>query len=125
MRTRIVNRVPEWRFQAAVIARLHKLECDGLPLTCAGDMNRAKRGLREILEAKATGLTAGEADVRIYMAPGRLLSLELKTPTGRRSKDQVARHTKLAALGFEILTIAAPTPDEMADEVEGLVRARL
>jgi len=125
MRTVVVDRIPEWRYQAEVIARLHKLEADGLPLTCAGDMNRAKRNRRERMEAKVTGLTAGEPDVRVYLSNARLISYELKTPDGSRSKDQKARHARLHALGFEVETIAAKTPAEMADRIEAAVRARL
>ncbi|MGJ4995712.1 hypothetical protein ACQR0Z_14900 [Bradyrhizobium sp. HKCCYLS3077] len=125
METRIVNTIPEWRYQAAVIARLHEMEDRGLPFTCAGDMNRAKRGRRERMEAKVTGMTAGEADVRVYMFGGRLLSIELKTPTGSRSKAQKDRHKKLIALGFTIVTLKADTPEEMADMVEQIVREHL
>lgn len=122
METRVVNTIPEWRYQAAVIARLHDMEDRGLPFTCAGDMNRAKRSRRERMEAKVTGMTAGEADVRVYMFGGRLLSIELKTPTGSRSKAQKDRHKKLGALGFTIVTLKADTPEEMADMVEQIVR---
>ena len=125
MRTRVVNRLPEWRYQAEVISRLHRLEDEGLPIACAGDMNRAKRNRREQMEAKVTGLTAGEPDVRVYMTGGRLLSFEIKTPDGSRSKDQKTRHKALAALGFEVITIAAATPGEMADAIEREVRYRL
>lgn len=125
METRVVNRVPEWRFQAEVISRLHQLEKAGLPLTCAGDMNRAKRNSRERAEAKATGLTAGEPDVRVYLTGGVLVCYELKTPDGSRSKDQRDRHKLLISLGFEIFTIKAKTPVEMADLIEADVRARL
>ncbi|KRR21683.1 hypothetical protein [Bradyrhizobium retamae] len=125
METRIVNNIPEWRYQAAVIARLHAMEDEGLPIACAGDMNRAKRSRRERMEAKVTGLTAGEPDVRVYMTRARLLSFELKTPKGSRSKAQRDRHKLLAALGFEIITIKATTPEELADLVEAEVRARL
>ncbi len=125
METRIVNNIPEWRYQAAVIARLHKMEDEGLPIACAGDMNRAKRKGREQMEAKLTGLTAGEPDIRIYMPFGLLLSIELKTPKGSRSKDQRERHARLAKLGFIVLTLKAPTPEELADLVEAEVRSRL
>lgn len=125
METRIVNTTPEWRYQAEVIARLHKLEDDGLPFTCAGDMNRARRNRRERMEAKVTGLTAGEPDVRVYITGGVLLSFELKTPKGSRSKDQKDRHAKLSALGFEIITVKAKSPEEMADLIEIDVRNRL
>jgi hypothetical protein len=125
METRVVNTIPEWRYQAEAIARLHGLEDRGMPFTCAGDMNRAKRGRREQMEAKVTGMTAGEADVRVYMFGGRLLSIELKTPNGSRSKAQKDRHKKLAHLGFIVVTIKADTPEEMADEVERIVRDHL
>lgn len=125
METRIVNTIPEWRYQAEVIARLHKLEDDGLPIACAGDMNRAKRSRRERMEAKVTGLTAGEPDVRVYVTGGFLLSIELKTPKGSRSKDQKDRHKKLTDLGFTVITAKAPTPEELADEVERIVRSYL
>ncbi|WP_315805494.1 hypothetical protein [Bradyrhizobium sp. SZCCHNS3002] len=124
METRVVNTIPEWRYQAAVIARLHDMEHRGLPFTCAGDMNRAKRSRRERMEAKVTGRTAGEADVRVYMFGGRLLSIELKTPAGSRSRAQKDRHKKLIALGFTIVTLKADTPEEMADMVEQIVRDR-
>lgn len=125
MRTRVVNTIPEWRFQAEVIARLHKMEDDGFPLTCAGDMNAAKRSRAKQIEAKATGLTAGEPDVRVYIAGGRLLSIELKAKKGSRSADQKLRHARLEALGFEVLNPRAPTPEALADLVEAEVRARL
>jgi hypothetical protein len=125
MRTVIVDTIPEWRYQAAVIARLHKLEAEGLPFTCAGDMNRGKRSKRAQMEAKVTGMTGGEPDIRIYMIGGRLFSLELKTPKGSRSKVQRERHALLTKLGFEIITIAGKTPEELADAVEALVRERL
>ncbi|MGJ4951839.1 hypothetical protein [Bradyrhizobium sp. HKCCYLS20291] len=125
METRVVNTIPEWRYQAAVIARLHDMEDRGLPFTCAGDMNRAKRSRRERMEAKVTGMTAGEADVRVYMIGGRLLSIELKTPQGSRSKAQKDRHKKLIALGFTIVTLKADSPEEMADMVEQILREYL
>ncbi|WP_316207308.1 hypothetical protein [Bradyrhizobium sp. SZCCHNR3118] len=121
METRVVDTIPEWRYQAAVIGRLHDMEDRGLPLTCAGDMNRAKRSRRERMEAKVTGMTAGEADVRVYLFGGRLLSIELKTPKGSRSKAQKDRHKKLVHLGFTVVTVKAPTPEEMADMVEAMV----
>lgn len=125
METRVVDRILEWRYQAEVVARLHKLEADGLPLTCAGDMGAGRRSRAERQQAKVTGLTAGEPDVRVYIGGGRLLCFELKTPRGSRSKDQKARHKRLADLGFEVITVAAKTAVEMADLVEIDVRNRL
>jgi hypothetical protein len=125
MRTRVVDRVPEWRYQAEVVARLHNLEAKGWAFTCAGDMAAGARSKAARALAKATGLTAGEPDVRVYLTGGRLLSIELKTPDGRRSKEQRERHARLIALGFEVLTIAAATPEAMADRVEAEIKERL
>lgn len=125
MRTRVVNTIPEWRFQAEVIARLHKMEAEGAPLACAGDMNAAKRSKAKQIEAKATGLTAGEPDVRVYIGGGRLLSIELKAKRGSRSGAQKDRHARLGTLGFEVLNPRADTPEALADLVEAEVRARL
>lgn len=125
MRTRVVNRVPEWRFQAEVIARLHAMEASGLPLTCAGDMNAARRTAAQQLEAKATGLTSGEPDVRVYITGGRLISIELKAKKGRLSQEQKNRHARLVALGFEVLNPRADTPEALADLVEAEVKKRL
>lgn len=121
MKTRVVNSIPEWRYQAEVIARLHKMEANGSPLTCAGDMNAGKRGRG----AKVTGLTAGEPDIRIYLSGGRLLSVEMKRPKGTTSKEQKARHNRLVELGFEVIVVAAATPKEAADLAEKEVMARL
>ncbi|WP_316166894.1 MULTISPECIES: hypothetical protein [unclassified Bradyrhizobium] len=49
---------------------------------------------------EVSGMTAREADVGVYMFGGRLLSIELKTPTESRSKAQKDRQKKLIALGF-------------------------
>ncbi len=125
MKTRVVNRIPEWRFQAEVVARLHEMESAGLPLTCAGDMAAAKRSQAERMTAKVTGLTAGEPDVRVYLAGGRLISIELKAAKGSRSAEQKARHARLNALGFEVLNPRAPTPEALADLVEAEIRKRL
>lgn len=42
-----------------------------LPITCAGDMNRAKRSRRERMDEKVTGLTAGEPTFA-FMSPAGL-----------------------------------------------------
>ena len=35
--------LPEWLLQSHFVAELHRLEALGWPLTCAGDMNAARR----------------------------------------------------------------------------------
>lgn len=92
----------EWQLQAWFVNELHKLEKEGWPLTCAGDMNAAKRGRTAAQIAKLTGLTAGEPDVRIYFPKGVLVQVELKRKGGVLSQAQIDRQVRLAGLGFRI-----------------------
>jgi len=77
----------------------------------AGDMNAGKRAGNR---AKICGLKAGETDIRIYLPRGVLKMIELKTAKGVLSDDQIKRHEKLRALGFEIVVVYAKTPEEAA-----------
>lgn len=125
MQTRVVNNIPEWRYQEAVIKRLRDLEDAGLPIACAGDMAAGKRTPRAIAEAQATGLTPGEPDVRVYLPGARICHIELKTPRGRVSEEQKKRHARLRALGHVVTVIARETPDLAADAAERFVRLTL
>lgn len=108
---RVPKPAPEWRLQAAVVSEFHKYQDGGWKFEFAGDMNAGKRnGSR----AKLTGLKAGEADLRLYMPRGVLKMIELKTAKGVLSQEQKDRHAALRALGFQIETVYAKTPDEAA-----------
>lgn len=100
---------PEWRLQAAVVSEFHRWQDRGFEFEFAGDMNAGKRnGARAIL----CGLKAGETDLRLYLPGATLKMIELKTGTGKLNEDQKKRHAKLRALGFEIETVYAKTPEE-------------
>lgn len=109
--------------QAAVVTTLHRLEKAGAPFTFAGDQNAAKRGPRAASAAKAMGMRAGEPDIRIYLNGGRALLIELKTDRGQRSKEQIARHGVLSALGWQVHTLRCRTPAEAIGRVLGLLSA--
>lgn len=79
--------------------------------TLAADFNAGKR---DATKAKATGVTAGETDLRIYAAQGRLLLIEYKNAEGVVSKEQKARHALLRSLGYRVEVIKSATPDECA-----------
>ena len=122
----------EWRLQAEAVRRLRgmPLYCPAVPadgdlhpraFTIAGDFNAARRSRQEATKAKATGLTPGEPDLRIFAAGGRLLMIELKAQKGAVSDEQIARHALLIGLGYMVVTIHASTEDECADLVEGAV----
>lgn len=104
---------PEWRLQAAVVSEFHKWQDQGWQFEFAGDMNAGKRnGARALL----CGLKAGETDVRIYLPRARLKMIELKTIKGKLSQDQIDRHAKLRALGFEIETVYAKTSEDAVEQ---------
>jgi hypothetical protein len=124
----------EWVLQAEIVRQLRALPefVDDAAhvrpgtFTLAGDFNAARRSMREAAKAKATGLTPGEHDVRLYLDGGRLALIEVKaerTPVSRVQKD---RHALLAALGFTRQTIIrATTPDDAAAQAVELMRGWL
>jgi hypothetical protein len=115
------RRRPEWRLQAEVMARLHKLEDAGWPIASAGDMNAARRTPAEAARAKVTGLTAGEPDVRVYLPAMRIVMFELKGRDGELSEAQKKRHPRLRRLGHDVVVIEVDDPKVAADIVESVV----
>ena len=100
--------IEEWVLQAAGVRALRAMPeyvddaADTKPgtFTLAGDFNAARRSMREQVKAKATGLAAGEHDLRLYLAGGQLGLIEYKAAKTPISADQRQRHALLAALGF-------------------------
>lgn len=122
--------IEEWRLQAEAVRRLSDMpECAATAaavkpgtFTFAADFNAGKR---DATKAKATGVKAGETDLRVYGYAARLLLIEYKNAEGRLSKDQVARHALLRALGYRVEVIKASTPEECASASVALVRGWL
>lgn len=112
----------EWEGQAAQIRRLRAMPEYGKQFLLAGDQNSAKRGPRAQMEAIAAGMTPGEADVRIYLAGGKLRMIENKVGKGRLAQAQLERHAALARLGFVVEVVRFDTVHEAADKAEALVR---
>lgn len=113
--------VLEWRLQAAAVRALRNHPAYGQTFTLAADMNSARRGPQAQMQAKATGLAPGEPDLRIYVAGGRLFSIEYKAARGRLSPEQVARHELLARLGFTVAVVKAVTEDEATEKTLALL----
>lgn len=107
--------------QTHAVSALMKLQLDGVPILFAGDMAGSRRTPSEQLWAKATGLVAGEPDLRVYAAGGRTLFLELKTTSGDVSAVQHARHKALRRLGHTVEVVRAATGEEMAAAMTQLV----
>lgn len=124
----------EWELQAAQVRALRSMpeyartprEAGPGKFTLAGDQNSAKRGPKAQMEAVAAGLTAGEHDVRIYLAGGQIALIENKVGKGRLSPAQVDRHAILSALGFgRQAVVRAVTEQDAAAQAVKLVRGWL
>lgn len=130
----------EWVIQAEIVRQLRAMPEYALKaeiaqrgmFTLAGDFNAARRSMKEAAKAKATGLTGGEHDIRIYMWPswsdagGVLGLIEVKGKDTSFSKDQRARHALLAALGFGRQAIVrSGSPHDAAMQAVSLVRGWL
>ncbi|TPJ86940.1 MULTISPECIES: VRR-NUC domain-containing protein [unclassified Mesorhizobium] len=122
--------IEEWRLQAEAVRQLRAMpeyaasaeDATTASFTLAADFNAGKR---DAAKAKATGVTAGETDLRVYGSAGRLLLVEYKNAEGRLSGDQKDRHALLRALGYRVEVIKASTPEECAVASVSLVRSWL
>jgi hypothetical protein len=92
-------------------------------------MNSGRRTLRETGIAAATGINAGAADVRIFLPAGKLLMAENKRrvngKAGRLSPEQRESHAEFKALGHDIITITADSPEDAAAQLMQAVSERL
>ncbi|MGB3042469.1 MAG: VRR-NUC domain-containing protein [Xanthobacteraceae bacterium] len=127
--TRVVRRtdaVPEWKLQAAQVRALRAMPEFGRRFTLAGDQNAARRGVQTATIAKATGMTPGEHDLRLYLEGGRLGLIENKTEKGRLSPEQRDRHALLYRLGFTYQTVIRATSEaDAAAQAVAVVRGWL
>lgn len=97
----------------------------GWPIRVAGDMNAGRRTLREQGHASATGINAGEPDVRVYLPAGKILLIEFKRDDGVKSDDQDDAHLELTQLGHDVVVLAPANEDEAAEQASALVSIRL
>lgn len=117
--------VLEWRLQAAGCRALKAMPEFDRQFTFAGDYNAGRRSPQESVKAKATGLTPGETDLRIYGERARLLLIEMKGEKTAVSKDQKDRHALLRRLGYTVEVVRVSSEEESAERVVNLVRGWL
>lgn len=112
--------------QAKQVAVLKGLPDYGKLFLLAGDQNAAKRGPVAALEAKRTGMEAGEPDLRIYIKADdgekRILLIENKNGGGYLSKEQKERHQDFEDIGFPVWTIKTDCEDRAAACAVALLR---
>lgn len=118
----------EWQIQAEAVRRLRALPGygaevqPGVTFTLAGDFNSARRSRQQATIAKATGIAAGEPDLRIYATNGRLLLIEMKGPKTPVSAEQKIRHPLLGWLGHQVHVVRGKTIEQGASDVVKLVK---
>ncbi|MDH2091108.1 VRR-NUC domain-containing protein [Rhizobium pusense] len=131
--------VLEWQLQAAAVRALKALpnyakdaetvtanSKAGIPsFTMAADMNGDYRSGNAAVKAEATGIAAGDPDLRIYLPNGVLRLIEYKGKLGRLTDSQKERHPLLEALGHPVLTVKVSTTDEAAEKSVALVKSWL
>ncbi|RVL38001.1 VRR-NUC domain-containing protein [Sinorhizobium meliloti] len=93
--------------------------------TIAGDMNGDYRSKRAAVKASATGIAAGDPDLRVYLPNGVLRLIEYKNAEGKPTASQKIRHPLLAALGHPVETLKVATEEEAAATSVELVRGWL
>jgi len=131
--------VEEWILQAAAVRAMRAMPeyadtvetvikntaAGRRSFTIAGDMNGDYRSQRAAVKAKATGIAAGDPDLRIYLPNGRLRTIEYKNAEGTFTASQKIRHPLLGALGHPVVTVKIATEEEAATRTLELVRGWL
>jgi hypothetical protein len=122
------DNLQEWECQAEAVRQVKLIPGYGddagpdVTFTFAADFNAARRSVRESVKAKATGIKAGEEDLRFYGRGGRVLLIELKGPTTPISADQRKRHALHRHLGFQVEIVRFKTMEQGVDDVLRIVR---
>lgn len=115
----------EHELQAAQVRALKAMPEYGAQFLIAGDQNAGKRGPKAQAIALATGMAAGDPDLRVYLAGGRLGLIENKVGKAKLTPSQEQRHPALAALGHQVTVVRAVTCEDAAAQAVSLVRGWL
>lgn len=123
---RVSNRIPEWKLQEGVCIALEaELRARPGAFAYSAGMEGVRLTAGQRVKAKATGMQAGEPDLRFYFPGGRLVLVELKADGGRLNPAQKDRHAVMQALGFIVHTVKATSVAEASRLVLAIVRAEM
>jgi len=127
-KTKLVAAGPlEWECQAAIVRAVRQIPGYGdeagpdVTFTFAADFNAGRRSMNESVKAKATGIKAGEEDLRFIAIGERTLLVELKGPKTPVSADQVKRHALHRHLGFRVEVVRCKTIEQGVADVVAMV----
>lgn len=131
--------IEEWLLQAAAVRALKAMpeyagdanrvaanDNVGRPsFTIAADMNGDNRSRQAAMKATATGIAAGDPDLRIYLPNGVLRLIEYKNAEGVLTKSQQIRHPLLAAIGHPVVTLRVASEEDAKARTVEIVKAWL
>lgn len=120
---RAIKAMPEYAGDATKVAANDNAARQSF--TIAGDMNGDFRSKRAAVKATATGIAAGDPDLRIYLPNGELRLIEYKNGEGTLTASQKKRHPLLAALGHPVVTIKVKTEAEAVEQSVAVVKGWL
>ncbi|MGO8211854.1 VRR-NUC domain-containing protein [Rhizobium ruizarguesonis] len=115
--------IDEWLLQAEQVRQLRALPEYGKSFLLVGGMEAGRRGAQEQVKMKATGLTAGQPDLTIFLPNGRVAMIENKNAEGRLSPEQKERHAALKAIGHTVKVIKTGDKDDAASQAVALVKS--
>lgn len=126
----------EWELQAAAVRALKAMPeyadkaedvtaSQSPRFTLAADMNGDYRNGNAAVKAEATGIAAGDPDLRVYLPNGVLRLIEYKGKLGRLTDSQRKRHPLLIALGHPVETVRVTTLEDAAERSIALVKGWL
>lgn len=126
----------EWELQAAAVRALKAMPeyadkaedvtaSQSPRFTIAADMNGDYRSGNAAVKAEATGIAAGDPDLRVYLPGGKLRLIEYKGKLGRLTDSQRKRHPLLLALGHPVETVRVTTLEDAAERSVALVKGWL
>lgn len=123
----VVDRLPEWKLQAAAAADLSRRIADGQRFDFAAALEGVIGNLNpyQTQLAAASGMKKGEPDLRLYFAGGHIVFVELKCTDGKLTQSQKDRIPILRGLGFIVHIVFAATEEEMIEQVGGIVTLEL
>lgn len=125
--TKLVAEPLEWECQAAIVRAIRQIPGygdvagPGVTFTFAADFNAGRRGRQESVKAKATGIKAGEEDLRFLAIGERTLLLELKGPKTPVSCEQKIRHELHRHLGFRVEVLRCKTIEQGVSDAVRMV----
>lgn len=127
-KTKLVLREPqEWECQAEGVRRVKQIPgygdeaAPGVTFTFAADFNAGRRSPQQSVIAKATGIKAGEEDLRFVALGANTLLVEMKGPKTPVSAEQKLRHALHRHLGFRVEIVRCKTIEQGAADLVALV----